>query len=110
MSYDVISHERIRSQSLTLLAKPRRSKGGGRGGGFNTLHLTHNTEGYISPQWYVETKPSTAKTVPTWNYVELQLYGVPRILASPHAVVEALSDKTRALYTPKVGKSGRSGK
>ncbi|GAK62447.1 uncharacterized protein PAN0_001d0647 [Moesziomyces antarcticus] len=50
-----------------------------------------NQAGYISPQWYIETKPATAKTVPTWNYSELQIYGHARIVPTEQ-VVEDLSD------------------
>ncbi len=31
---------------------------------------------YITPQFYTETKPSTGKVVPTWNYAAAQAYGV----------------------------------
>jgi transcriptional regulator len=50
-----------------------------------------NQAGYISPQWYIETKPAIAKTVPTWNYSELQIYGHARIVPTEQ-VVEDLSD------------------
>lgn len=30
---------------------------------------------YVSPQFYTETKPSTGKVVPTWNYAAVQVYG-----------------------------------
>ncbi|KAE9411141.1 negative transcriptional regulator [Gymnopus androsaceus JB14] len=30
---------------------------------------------YVTPQFYKETKPSTAKVVPTWNYAAVQVYG-----------------------------------
>lgn len=51
-------------------------------------------EGYISPQWYKETKPATAKTVPTWNYTELQLYGTASITSQDnlHCIVTELSN------------------
>ncbi|SPO19871.1 related to transcriptional regulator [Ustilago trichophora] len=50
-----------------------------------------NQSGYISPQWYINTKPTTAKVVPTWNYSELQLYGQVTIV-SPSQIVRDLSD------------------
>jgi len=31
---------------------------------------------YITPKFYTETKPSTGKVVPTWNYAAAQAYGV----------------------------------
>lgn len=30
---------------------------------------------YVTPNFYVETKPTTAKAVPTWNYAAVQAYG-----------------------------------
>ena len=30
---------------------------------------------YITPKFYVDTKPSTGKVVPTWNYSAVQVYG-----------------------------------
>ncbi|UNI14297.1 hypothetical protein JDV02_000941 [Purpureocillium takamizusanense] len=30
---------------------------------------------YVTPKWYIETKPVTAKVVPTWNYAAVQAYG-----------------------------------
>jgi transcriptional regulator len=34
---------------------------------------------YITPKFYVETKPSTGKVVPTWNYSAVQVYGTATI-------------------------------
>lgn len=30
---------------------------------------------YVPPRFYTETKPTTAKVVPTWNYAAVQVYG-----------------------------------
>ena len=30
---------------------------------------------YVTPKFYVETKPTTGKVVPTWNYAAVQAYG-----------------------------------
>ncbi|KAI9931719.1 hypothetical protein ASPWEDRAFT_37419 [Aspergillus wentii DTO 134E9] len=30
---------------------------------------------YVTPKYYTETKPDTAKVVPTWNYSAVQVYG-----------------------------------
>ncbi|CAI0723004.1 Protease synthase and sporulation protein PAI 2 [Serratia entomophila] len=38
--------------------------------------------GYISPGWY-ESKRQTGKVVPTWNYSQVQLYGVPSVTEDP---------------------------
>ncbi|KAL4892290.1 transcriptional regulator PAI 2-type [Aspergillus ambiguus] len=34
---------------------------------------------YVTPKFYTETKPATAKVVPTWNYAAAQAYGKIRI-------------------------------
>lgn len=34
---------------------------------------------YVTPKFYVETKPSTGKVVPTWNYAAVQAYGKLRL-------------------------------
>jgi transcriptional regulator len=36
---------------------------------------------YVSPRWY-----TTAKAVPTWNYVAVHVYGAPRVVDDPAAV------------------------
>ncbi|CZS95329.1 hypothetical protein WAI453_011313 [Rhynchosporium graminicola] len=33
------------------------------------------THHYITPKFYIETKPATGKVVPTWNYSAVQVYG-----------------------------------
>ena len=35
---------------------------------------------YVTPKFYTETKPSTGKVVPTWNYSAVQAYGMATIL------------------------------
>ncbi len=34
---------------------------------------------YVTPKFYTETKPSTGKVVPTWNYAAAHVYGRARI-------------------------------
>lgn len=34
---------------------------------------------YLSPSWYVETKPKTEKVVPTWIYSSVHLYGTVKV-------------------------------
>ncbi|KUJ24303.1 uncharacterized protein LY89DRAFT_679465 [Mollisia scopiformis] len=34
---------------------------------------------YITPKFYVETKPATGKVVPTWNYTAVQVYGTATV-------------------------------
>ncbi|SPO20790.1 related to transcriptional regulator [Ustilago trichophora] len=64
----------------------------------------NNQFGYISPQWYKSTKPSSGKTVPTWNYSELQLYGHISLI-SPSEIVRHLSDTHEHLLAEKLGKN-----
>lgn len=35
---------------------------------------------YVTPKFYTETKPSTGKVVPTWNYSAVQAYGTATVL------------------------------
>ncbi len=41
---------------------------------------------YITPKFYTETKPSTGKVVPTWNYAAAQAYGVATFFLDSKAV------------------------
>ncbi|OGM44155.1 putative transcriptional regulator [Aspergillus bombycis] len=41
--------------------------------------FTTNTHHYVTPKFYTETKPATAKVVPTWNYAAVQAYGKAKI-------------------------------
>ncbi|PKS05919.1 hypothetical protein jhhlp_007751 [Lomentospora prolificans] len=34
---------------------------------------------YVTPKFYVETKPTSGKVVPTWNYAAVQVYGRARV-------------------------------
>lgn len=65
-----------------------------------------NQKGYISPSWYTTTKPATAKSVPTWNYAELQIYGTLSI-TSPTTlsqIVRSLSDSHESRLEHNIGK------
>ncbi|KAF2108280.1 putative transcriptional regulator [Lophiotrema nucula] len=42
---------------------------------------------YITPQFYVKTKPETGKVVPTWDYEAVEVYGKARIYHDPKAEV-----------------------
>ncbi|KAK5735069.1 hypothetical protein LTR17_008405 [Elasticomyces elasticus] len=37
--------------------------------------FTHPDHHYVTPKFYVDTKPVTGKVVPTWNYAAVQVYG-----------------------------------
>lgn len=65
-----------------------------------------NHAGYISPRWYTTTKPATAKTVPTWNYAELHVYGhiAPTSPATLSQIVRDLSDAQERRYADTVGR------
>lgn len=39
-----------------------------------SLVIAHGPDAYITPSWY-ETKTTTGKVVPTWNYVTAHIYG-----------------------------------
>ena len=55
------------------------AKANGHWRAFNTsresLAIFHGPHAYISPRWY-----STEEAVPTWNYVVVHAFGMPRIL------------------------------
>ncbi|CRG89661.1 hypothetical protein PISL3812_06700 [Talaromyces islandicus] len=54
---------------------------------------------YVTPKFYTETKPSTAKVVPTWNYSAAQVYGKATIYydSSYPQTSEYLSQQIRDL-------------
>ncbi|EXJ66209.1 transcriptional regulator [Cladophialophora psammophila CBS 110553] len=39
---------------------------------------------YVTPKFYVETKPTTGKVVPTWNYSAVQVYGTATVHYDTH--------------------------
>ncbi|KAG0652413.1 Uncharacterized protein D0Z07_1131 [Hyphodiscus hymeniophilus] len=41
---------------------------------------------YVTPKFYVETKPSTGKVVPTWDYAAVQCYGTMAVFFDGSAV------------------------
>lgn len=54
---------------------------------------------YVTPKFYVETKPTTGKVVPTWNYSAVQAYGRATVYYDTSAVEtgEFLSKQLRDL-------------
>lgn len=44
-----------------------------------SVMFTSANSHYITPKFYVDTKPATGKVVPTWNYAAVQVYGMARI-------------------------------
>ena len=60
-------------------------------GAREALAVFQGPHGYISPAWY-----STAGRVPTWNYIAVHAYGVPRIVddaGAAKAMIAALTDR-----------------
>lgn len=41
--------------------------------------FTSDVHHYVTPKFYTETKPTTGKVVPTWNYAAAQVYGKAKI-------------------------------
>jgi len=50
---------------------------------------------YITPQFYTETKPTTGKTVPTWNYAAVQAYGSLTVHYGDEFLGKQIDDLTR---------------
>ena len=69
--------------------------------GADTLVIFHGPESYITPSWY-ESKREHGRVVPTWNYVVVQVRGVPRVIDEPawiKAQVSALTATQEGLRT-----------
>jgi len=49
------------------------------------LAIFHGPHAYVSPAWY-----ATHPAVPTWNYVAVHAYGVPKVVEEPAAVKDIL--------------------
>ncbi|MBL9200773.1 MAG: FMN-binding negative transcriptional regulator [Opitutaceae bacterium] len=52
------------------------------------LVIFQGPQAYITPTWYVETKPATGKVVPTWNYCVVHAHG-PLIVHDDRAWLRA---------------------
>jgi transcriptional regulator len=67
---------------------------------------------YVTPKFYVETKPQTGKVVPTWNYAAAQAYGLAKIYfdSKSEETVAFLSKQVHDLSQhAEVGQMGYSG-
>jgi transcriptional regulator len=71
---------------------------------------------YVTPKFYTETKPSTGKVVPTWNYAAVQVYGKAKIFYDSHAdetaeflmrQISDLSDHAETSVMDYTGQNGR---
>ena len=60
-------------------------------GGGEALVVFQGEHAYVSPDWY-----ATPGLVPTWNYVAVHAYGVPRIVEDPERVRALLADLSAA--------------
>ena len=51
---------------------------------------------YVTPKFYTETKPTTGKVVPTWNYATAQVYGRARVYH------DSKSEESRAFLSKQI--------
>lgn len=71
---------------------------------------------YITPKFYVETKPATGKVVPTWDYAAAQVYGKARVYYDSKAEATAeflntqMADLTRQSEEGIMGYTGKEGR
>lgn len=56
------------------------------------LVLFQGPQAYISPTWYVESKPADGKVVPTWNYCVVHAHG-PLVVRDDRAWLRAQVDR-----------------
>ncbi|OBS25545.1 hypothetical protein FPOA_06080 [Fusarium poae] len=74
---------------------------------FNS-HIQH----YVTPKFYTETKPTTGKVVPTWNYAAVQVYGRARVFYDTKSdeagqfLSKQISDLSRHAETNVMGFTG----
>ncbi|KAI9159139.1 transcriptional regulator [Paramyrothecium foliicola] len=73
---------------------------------------------YVTPKFYTETKPDTAKVVPTWNYAAVQAYGTATVFYNSKSEdstiflskqIDDLSQHTEASIMDYTGKGDRPG-
>ncbi|KAK2625578.1 hypothetical protein QTJ16_004890 [Diplocarpon rosae] len=70
---------------------------------------------YVTPKFYVETKPDTGKVVPTWNYSAVQVYGTATMhfdTASPATdsfLATQIDDLSKQSEEAVFGHTGRDG-
>jgi transcriptional regulator len=74
------------------------------------------TQHYVTPKFYTETKPSTGKVVPTWNYAAAQVYGRAKIYFDTKSeetgsfLSKQLDDLSQHAETSIMGYDGANGK
>lgn len=66
-------------QAKALIAAAKAAELNPNGAGLDEIlvlfHHPAASAGYVTPQWYTDTKPKSGKVVPTWNYCEVFAYG-----------------------------------
>lgn len=78
--------------------------------------FTSPTHHYVTPKFYVETKPHSGKVVPTWNYAAAQIYGRAKIYYSSRAeetiafLMKQIDDLSNLAETSIMGFDGIEGK
>ncbi|KAJ5777241.1 hypothetical protein N7520_000487 [Penicillium odoratum] len=78
--------------------------------------FTASCHHYVTPKFYTETKPSTAKVVPTWNYAAAQVYGKATIYYESSSsetsiyLSHQIRDLSQMCETSIMGYSGEEGK
>jgi transcriptional regulator len=71
---------------------------------------------YVTPKFYVETKPSTGKVVPTWDYSAVQCYGLITVYFDGSApetgdyLTKQISDLSRQSEEKIFGYDGQNGR
>lgn len=65
----------------------------------DVLVVFTSADHYVTPKFYAETKPSTGKVVPTWDYAAVQVYGRARIFHDSKSEEKSdfLQEQTSAL-------------
>ncbi|KAE8331186.1 transcriptional regulator PAI 2-type [Aspergillus sergii] len=78
--------------------------------------FTANPHHYVTPKFYTETKPATAKVVPTWNYAAVQVHGKATIYhdsSSPESseyLQKQIQDLSELCETSVMGYTGEGGR
>ncbi|ANB14452.1 hypothetical protein AWJ20_2042 [Sugiyamaella lignohabitans] len=60
--------------------------------GKELLVVFKGLDGYETPNWYVDTKPTTGKVVPTWDFSAVHVYGVPTVIEDPAWIYKQFTD------------------
>ncbi|KAB8269953.1 transcriptional regulator PAI 2-type [Aspergillus minisclerotigenes] len=78
--------------------------------------FTANPHHYVTPKFYTETKPATAKVVPTWNYAAVQVHGKATIYhdssssESAEYLQKQIQDLSELCETSVMGYTGEGGR